>query len=223
MSSFEIQNCSTVSATEISGRVNIHTINIFGTPVASTSMPVPTPEPQVTNPAASPPPGPSPEPLVAAAPEPTPKPEVPALEAPAVAAPVSTQPEGVPDAAPAAAAPVPTQPEALAPAAPAAAAPEPLIAAIAAIAAAGQHANQAPLEHVSRDVLIKVFTVPAHLLFILDPRCNLWEARVQCDSLRQLIRHFAPHVYLRVRTSKHQYIGLFYEHVVADYGVFFGY
>lgn len=69
----------------------------------------------------------------------------------------------------------------------------------------------------------KISTVPEHLGFILSPRCDLWTIQVTCGMLRQLIQHFAPEHFIRVRTRKPEMIGLFYEHVVAVYGGFYGY
>ncbi|EGG07440.1 uncharacterized protein MELLADRAFT_105931 [Melampsora larici-populina 98AG31] len=76
---------------------------------------------------------------------------------------------------------------------------------------------------IPEDIWIKLSTVPTHLRFILDPRCNLWDVRVQCDLLRQLIRHFSPHVFVRVRTSKAEYVRIFYDNVVSEFGQFYGY
>ncbi|EGF97277.1 uncharacterized protein MELLADRAFT_70097 [Melampsora larici-populina 98AG31] len=76
---------------------------------------------------------------------------------------------------------------------------------------------------IPEDTWIKLSTVPTHLRFILDPRCNLWDVRVQCDLLRQLIRHFSPHVFVRVRTSKAEYVRIFYDNVVSEFGQFYGY
>lgn len=221
---FEISHCSSFSAIEISGRVN--TINIHGAPAGPAPIlapaPVPAPDQVATQAVAVP----GPAPAAAAAPEPAETPL--ASNAPAAAAP-EPKPEGLASNGPAAAAPEPN-PEGLPLDAPAAAAPEPQLAIIGpAVPIRPPHdPRQAenctgPLLDVPGDVWTKLTTIPPHLLFILDPRCNLWEARVQCDLLRQLIRHFAPHVFLRVRTSKHEYVGLFYEHVVAEYGEFFGY
>lgn len=83
----------------------------------------------------------------------------------------------------------------------------------------------APLPEPNRQDarLTKVTTVPVHLRFILSPRCDPWAKRVERDLLRQLLRHFVPDLYVPIRTTKPAYIRLFYEHIVAEYGVFYGY
>lgn len=207
-------------ATDFSGTITIHTVNIYhasgpalqpgllaATPIAAAPEPEPEPTPVAPVPAIK-----LEEPEVAA-----PEPEVVAPE-PGVAAPELevVVPVAVPQPAPVAA----PQPDPIAAVDPAVAIPGPQHP-----GPAGNH-DEEPfpnLAAIPRDILIKITTVPVHLQFILDPRCDLWRSQVHCDLLRQLIRHFAPHVFVRIRTTKHEYIRLFYQHVVAEFGEFYGF
>lgn len=88
-----------------------------------------------------------------------------------------------------------------------------------------RHVHREGLAPINADdnFWIKVATVPTDLQYIILPRCDLWARRVECDQLRRLIKHFAPEVFIRVRTCKPGYIGLFYQHVVAEYGPYYGF
>lgn len=79
-----------------------------------------------------------------------------------------------------------------------------------------------PLIHEDPDIWRKIGTVPAHLQFILAPTCNLWDFQVYKHLLCEVLQHFEPALFVSQRTSKAELVRLFYDHVVAEYGVFFG-
>lgn len=87
----------------------------------------------------------------------------------------------------------------------------------------GLHCDDLPPIHENQALWKKVSTVPTHLMYILLPKCNLWAYHVSRDLLWQVMQHFLPDFFIAQRTTKPKFIRLFYEHVIANYGKFYGF
>lgn len=64
----------------------------------------------------------------------------------------------------------------------------------------------------------KIETLPDHLRLVFQPGCDLWDHQVYKETLRLVISHFVPGLFMAQKTSKPEYIGLFYRHVLTKYG-----